>query len=338
MKLQTNRLNIIPLSISEMELFIQGTDKLEKSLKLSPSYSSLNSITQYALTFNYNLAINDPNNSIWYAFWAIVETESNQMVANACFKNKPDDKGRIEIGYGINENFRNKGFMTEAVDAITRWALTQKEVNEVIAETDKDNYASQKVVQKCHFVQYAETETGYLWTKKKFEIRPETKTDYAEIYTLIKTAFETAKVKDGDEQEYAANLRKTSKYIQGLSLVAEQDRQLIGHVMFTELEISQTLGINKIKALLIAPLSVKLEYRNCGIGSALVEEGFRLAKLRGYTAVFLCGDPEYYKRFGFLKSSIFNITNVNNVPEQYSLACPLVSDALTGIAGTFDFF
>ncbi len=338
MKLQTNRLNIIPLSISEMELFIQGTDKLEKELNLSPSGSMLEPETHHALAFNYNLATNDPDNSIWYTFWAIIDKASNQMVANACFKNKPSIEGKIEIGYGTNENFRNKGFMTEAVEEISQWALSQEEVNEVIAETDRDNYPSQKVLQKCNFVQFAENETGYLWTKKKLIIRAETEADYAEIYNLIKIAFETAKVKDGDEQDYAANLRKTPKYIRGLSLVAEQDKQLIGHIMFTSLEVSQTSGINPIKALLIAPLSVKLEYRNCSIGSMLVREGFRLAKLAGFTSVFLCGDPEYYKRFGFVKSSTFNITNVNNIPDQYCLAYPLTEEALNNVSGTFDFY
>lgn len=337
MKLQTNRLNIIPLSISDMELFILSTDKLEKRLNLSPSNSTLDSTTQYALTYNYNLAINDPDNCIWYTFWAIIETESNQMVANACFKDKPDDEGRIEIGYGTNENFRNKGIMTEAVNAISQWALTQKDVKIVIAETDRDNYASQKVLQKCRFEQSAETETGYLWTKKKYTICPETESDYAEIHTLIKTAFETAKVKDGDEQDYAANLRKSPKYIRGLSLVAEQDGQLVGHVMFTTLKVSLLPNNHQVKALLIAPLSVKLEYRDCGIGAALVREGFRRAKLAGYTAVFLCGDPEYYKRLGFVQSSIFSINNVNNIPEQYCLVYQLIPEALNKVSGTFDF-
>lgn len=168
MKLDTNRLSIIPLSISEMELFMQGTEKLEKELNLSPSYSILDPETQYALTFNYNLATNDPENSIWYTFWAVIQKESNQMVANACFKDKPDIEGKIEIGYGTIDSFRNKGIMTDAIKAIAQWALSQEEVNEVIAETDRDNYASQKVLKKCGFKQFSETETGYLWRRMKY--------------------------------------------------------------------------------------------------------------------------------------------------------------------------
>lgn len=338
MILHTNRLYIKPLSIQQMNLFIQGTEKLENELGLTPSVKTLDAKTEYALRYNYNLAVNDPDHHIWYTFWIIIEKKVNRMVGSICFKNKPDKEGTVEIGYGTHEDSRNKGFMTESVAAITCWALTGNRAHTVIAETDKDNFASQKVLQKCNFEHIADTATGYIWRRLKYNIRPETESDYSEIYQLIKTAFETARVKDGDEQDYAVNLRKSPKYIPGLSLVAEHEGKLIGHIMLTRLEISLTSGINKIKALLIAPLSVKLEYRNKQIGSALIKESLRLAKKAGYTAVFLCGDPEYYKRFGFIESSNFNINNINGIPDLYSLAYELEPGALGKDSGIIDFY
>ena len=63
-----------------------------------------------------------------------------------------DDKGIVEIGYGINEGYENKGYMTEAVRAIVKWASEQPNVNQIEAEAEKDNIESIRVLEKCNFV------------------------------------------------------------------------------------------------------------------------------------------------------------------------------------------
>lgn len=170
-----------------------------------------------------------------------------------------------------------------------------------------------------------------------FTIRQENENDYSEIYTLIQTAFETAKVKDGDEQEYAANLRKKSGYLPQLALVAEREGKLISHIMFTKLYIKQENG-ELLEGLLVAPLSVLIEYRNKGVGSTLMKKGLQRAKELGYTFAILAGDPNYYNRFGFEQSSLYGITNENDIPEQFVLVKKIVPNALNGIRGTVNFY
>lgn len=170
-----------------------------------------------------------------------------------------------------------------------------------------------------------------------FTIRQECNSDYDEIYKLIKTAFETAKVKDGDEQDYAARLRNSQSYIPKLSLVAEQDGKLIGHIMLTKLCVRQQNG-TMTEGLLAAPLSVLLEHRGKGIGMLLMKEGLRLAKKLGYKFVILVGDPAYYNRLGFEQASLYGITSENGIPDQYVLAHKIVPDALNGIQGTINFY
>ena len=58
----------------------------------------------------------------------------------------------IEIGYGLKEEYRHHGYMTEAVKAITGWALSQESVKQVEAETDAENIDSQKVLFQSGFV------------------------------------------------------------------------------------------------------------------------------------------------------------------------------------------
>jgi len=166
-----------------------------------------------------------------------------------------------------------------------------------------------------------------LQEKPQFIIRNENEKDHDDIYTLIKTAFETANEKDGDEQDFAVKLRESDKYIPELALVAEQDGKLVGHIMLTKTNIIQPNG-DKYEVLLVSPLSVLIEYRNRGIGSKLMREGLKRAKEMGYKAAFLCGDPEYYGRLGFKQASLWGIGNVGNIPEQFVLTYELETGIL----------
>lgn len=168
-----------------------------------------------------------------------------------------------------------------------------------------------------------------------FHIRPEQEKDYDEIYKLIKTAFRTANVKGGDEQDFAVNLRNGGNYIPELALVAEQGDKIIGHIMLTKTWVTQPNG-SVFNALLLAPVSVMLEYRDIGVGKALIQESCRLAGELGYKAVFLVGDPNYYSRFGFVRTSNHGIYSKDNIPEQFVQVKELVPDALKDIHGVVD--
>lgn len=167
--------------------------------------------------------------------------------------------------------------------------------------------------------------------KMEFKIRRELSSDLAETYKLIKTAFETAKVADGDEQDYAQGLRESEKFIPELSLVAEVNGKLVGHILLTKTYVEQPDG-TKFEVLLVAPLSVLIEYRNMGVGAALMKEGARLARQMGYKALFLCGDPAYYNRLGFVQSSGYGI-RAKDVPDQYVLAMEIEPEALKNVLG-----
>lgn len=166
-----------------------------------------------------------------------------------------------------------------------------------------------------------------------FGIRHENPSDFATIYDLIKTAFATAEVKDGDEQDYAEDLRKSDGYIPQLALVAEHDGQIVGHIMFTRIYITGSDG-QKTDTLMLSPLSVLLEYRSTGIGSALVCKGFEIARRMGFGSVFVVGYPLYYSRFGFVRSdNAFGIGNTNDIPGQYVMGYELTEGALKGCKG-----
>ena len=92
--------------------------------------------------------------------------------------------------------------------------------------------------------------------------------DYENIYRLVKTAFETAQVSDGTEQDFVLKLRAGENYIPELEFVAEDETGLVGHVMMTRQPVRTKEGT--FEGVLVAPLCVKLENRSRGIGGALL--------------------------------------------------------------------
>ena len=158
-------------------------------------------------------------------------------------------------------------------------------------------------------------------------IREESPRDFQAIYHLVQTAFQTANVKDGAEQDFVDRLRASENYLPELALVAACGDTLIGHIMLTRAEFKAAAG-DPPKALLLAPLSVPLEYRNYGVGAALTREALRRAAEMGHDAVFLAGDPAYYGRFGFKRADSFGVTCALPIPPQFLLAAEIRSGSL----------
>lgn len=130
------------------------------------------------------------------------------------------------------------------------------------------------------------------------KIRVVNKSDFKDIYNLVKESFKTAQVSDGNEQDFVLELRKRVSYIPSLEFVAEEQGKLIGHIMFTK-------------------QAVDLAYRNQGIGSKLMNYGLMKAKELGYDTAFLVGNPEYYQKFGFLCVTNYNLKNMTTIPDKY---------------------
>lgn len=121
-------------------------------------------------------------------------------------------------------------------------------------------------------------------------IRPETASDIAAIRSVIGSAF-------GGEQETGLvdSLRRDGDLV--LSLVAEQDGHLVGHIGFSRLWIGK--DAYRFPGISLAPLAVVPAYQRKGTGRALVEAGHALLRDGGETIAFVLGDAAYYGRFGY---------------------------------------
>ncbi len=127
----------------------------------------------------------------------------------------------------------------------------------------------------------------------KLFIRPERITDYAEIASLHARAFDN---RVGEPLVVALH-RQRRVFDPELSLVAEIDGHLVGHVLFSPHQIR--LLDSTVSAVNLAPIAVQPAYQGQGIGGQLIAEGHAIAASRGYTVSFLLGHPSYYPRFGY---------------------------------------
>lgn len=149
------------------------------------------------------------------------------------------------------------------------------------------------------------------------EIRQETKKDYAEVYNVVKTAFETAEHSDGNEQDLVVALRNSNNFIPQLSLVAIQDSKIVGYILFTKIKIGE------YEELALAPLGILPEYQKQGIGKKLIEKGHQIAKELGYHYAVVLGSETYYSKRGYSPAINYGIKAPFEVPNENFMAIRL---------------
>ena len=161
MIIETERLELVLLSIEQLRLWIEDIQAFEKELNCIYRGEPLEGFILEMLKKQYEIAKNDPDNYFWHSFFVFKRKKDNVIVGSADFKTVPNENGEVEIGYGLGKEFEHNGYITEAVKAMCIWALEQESVKSVISETEVDNLPSQNVLKRCGFKLYEEKET--LW-------------------------------------------------------------------------------------------------------------------------------------------------------------------------------
>jgi putative acetyltransferase len=82
-----------------------------------------------------------------------------------------------------------------------------------------------------------------------------------------------------------------------IELVAEEDGQVVGHILFSRLYVDH--GNRRLPAVALAPLAVEPSFHGTGIGGALIREAHVRLKLAGEKLSLVLGEPAYYGRFGY---------------------------------------
>ena len=134
-----------------------------------------------------------------------------------------------------------------------------------------------------------------------------------------------------NEGQLILRLRETKKFIPELSLVAEIEDRIVGHILFYPIEIKSDDKV--FPSIALAPMAVLPEYQKKGIGGQLVKEGLKRARDLGFKSVIVLGHAAYYPRFGFEPACRWSIRPPFEVPDDVFMALELVRDGLKGVQG-----
>ena len=166
-------------------------------------------------------------------------------------------------------------------------------------------------------------------SKKSFSpiiIRREIPDDIPEIHELNIEAF------DGPgEARVVDQLRKSCDPF--LSIVAEVNGQVVGHILFTPVRLVSDQGATLL-GMGLAPLAVNPEFQNQGIGSILCKAGLEEMQTSGTPFVVVLGHPKYYPRFGFEPAANFDLRcGYEGVPEEAFMIKIFQPQKLEGLSG-----
>ena len=166
---------------------------------------------------------------------------------------------------------------------------------------------------------------------KEIKIRQEQENDFQAVREVVELAFRDVEDSDQSEPYLVERLRKTDAYIPELSLVAELNGEIIGHLMMSKVEIVSE--DQSVISLGLAPVSVVPKYQRIGVGSALIREAHKRAGELGYKSAVLLGHKDYYPRFGYKRAIDFGIEFPFDVPSEYCMVVELAPEGLKNVDG-----
>jgi putative acetyltransferase len=155
-------------------------------------------------------------------------------------------------------------------------------------------------------------------------IREEQQGDLDQVRAINLAAFETAM-----EADLVDALRERAT--PHVSLVAEDDGLIVGHILFSPATLASDLDV---RVMGLAPMAVIPSRQREGIGSRLVREGLERCRQLDAAAVIVLGHPQYYPRFGFRPASNLSLRSEYDVPDDVFMVLELRERALAGRSGT----
>jgi putative acetyltransferase len=158
-------------------------------------------------------------------------------------------------------------------------------------------------------------------------IRQEALADHAAISEVNRLAF------GGDVEAKLVTALRDGGYVR-LSLVAEVEGEIVGHIVFSHLPILTDNAV--VEALSLAPMAVLPSHQRRGIGSKLVEQGLRTCREAGHKIVVVLGHSNFYPRFGFSAKLAEPLSSQFGGGESW-MALELLPGALAGVVGRVEY-
>ncbi len=133
----------------------------------------------------------------------------------------------------------------------------------------------------------------------------ETENDYFEVENMVRNSFWNVYRPGAFEHYIVHNLRDDESFLENLTYVMESNDGIIGYIGYSEGFIDY--GDERIGAVVLGPLAIHEDFQNQGLGSKLIGHTLNLAKDEDIPFVFVVGDEDYYRRFGFISASEYDL-------------------------------
>jgi predicted N-acetyltransferase YhbS len=169
-------------------------------------------------------------------------------------------------------------------------------------------------------------------------VRTEKTMDYRKVEEVTREAFsylgriERGGIGSPYEHWMVHELRKRDG-IKELSLVAEADGNLVGHIICSNARIVETPDRRSVNVLNFGPISVLPQYQRQGVGKVLIHSMIDKARDMGYGAIMFFGRPEYYPQFGFVEAAEYGVTDCSGESYPAFMAMELIEGYLVNVRG-----
>ena len=156
-RLVTERLELVPQSLAAVRALVEGR---EPGLLLAEGYPHADTLD------GMRLAAAHATEDAALGGWFIVRAADGAVIGDLGTKGVVDERGRVEIGYGLSASFRRQGYAGEAVAALVSWLGTQPGVRAVTAEVEVGNDASRRLLERLGFL-LEDTSEGSWWLARQ---------------------------------------------------------------------------------------------------------------------------------------------------------------------------
>ena len=153
--LETTRLQLVPLTHELLLLYKSNPQQLAKALSINyierQNDPAVAKDLEEAIEFWMSSTLATPEKFEWVTNWEIILKGEKIAIGGIGFAGFPDDEGKTMVGYGLDIRYHNRGYATEALQAILQWGFSHNQLKKVISETPLPNIGSQNVLLKNGF-------------------------------------------------------------------------------------------------------------------------------------------------------------------------------------------
>ncbi|MBS6509295.1 MAG: GNAT family N-acetyltransferase [Paraclostridium bifermentans] len=167
-EVSTERFKIVPLNEYNLELSIINFNKMEKSLGLTVTDKNIGFREKNVFKIRLNDVKNNNSKYMWYTTWIVILKSENRIIGHIMLKGYPNEQGEVNIGYYMQEHYREKGYMSEAINKLIRWIFSNSDVKYIVADTLKTNTTSQNLLKKIGMKLYKEDDECFWWRLKNY--------------------------------------------------------------------------------------------------------------------------------------------------------------------------